>query len=394
MTKKQVQESYNNYVMNTYKRNDVAIKSGKASRAQGVDGEGYIDFTSGIGVNALGFCDEEWANAIAEQAKLLNHTSNLYYIEPCAQLAEGLSKVTGLGKTFFCNSGAEANEGAIKVARKRSFDKYGKGRGRIITLQNSFHGRTITTLAATGQEVFHNYFFPFTEGFSFAEANNIESMKSLLGDDVCGVLIELVQGEGGVVPLNKDYVQAVKALCREHDLAFMIDEVQTGIGRTGSFFAYEQFDVKPDVVTFAKGIGGGLPLGGFIANEEYSNVLGPSDHGTTFGANPIVCAGAVVVLNRVAKQEFLTEVKHKGEYIKERLLKLPHVKSVSGLGMMIGIELGCKATAAELSQKCHENGLMILTAKAKLRMLPPLTISYAEIDEGLKILEAVLTNAQ
>lgn len=394
MTKKQVQQSYNNHVMNTYKRNDVAIKSGKASRAQGVDGEGYIDFTSGIGVNALGFCDEEWANAIAEQAKILNHTSNLYYIEPCAQLAEGLSKVTGLNKTFFCNSGAEANEGAIKVARKRSFDKYGKGRGCIITLQNSFHGRTITTLAATGQDVFHNYFFPFTEGFSFAEANNIDSMKSLLGNDVCGVLIELVQGEGGVVALNKDYVQAVEALCREHDLAFMIDEVQTGIGRTGSFFAYEQFDVKPDVVTFAKGIGGGLPLGGFIANAEYSEVLGPSDHGTTFGANPIVCAGAVVVLNRVAKPEFLTEVKQKGEYIKEKLLKLPHVKSVTGLGMMIGIELGCKATAAELSQECHENGLMILTAKAKLRMLPPLTISYAEMDEGLKILEAVLTSAQ
>lgn len=392
MTKRQVQESYNNHVMNTYKRNDVAIKNGKGARALGVEGESYIDFTSGIGVNALGFCDEEWASAIAEQAKTLNHTSNLYYHEPCALLADRLSEITGLAKTFFCNSGAEANEGAIKVARKRSFDTYGRGRDRIITLHNSFHGRTITTLAATGQDVFHNYFFPFTEGFSFAEANSIKSMTSLLGKDVCGVLIELVQGEGGVVSLTKDYVQAVEAFCREHDLAFMIDEVQTGIGRTGSFFAYEQFDVKPDVVTFAKGIGGGLPLGGFIANEEYSNVLGLSDHGTTFGANPIVCAGALVVLNRVAKPEFLAKVAQKGAYTKEKLLKLPHVNSVSGLGMMIGIELGCKTTAAELAQKCHENGLMILTAKAKLRMLPPLTISLAELDEGLKILEAVLTN--
>ncbi len=394
-TKKQlVKDAFDKHVMNTYKRNDVVLVSGKGAHAVGVMGEGYIDFTSGIGVNSLGFCDEEWAQAVAKQAGTLNHTSNLYYTEPCAQLATRLSEVSGLYKTFFCNSGAEANEGAIKIARKRSFDKYGKGRGRIITLHNSFHGRTVTTLSATGQEVFHNYFFPFTEGFSFAEPNNIEHMKTLIGVDVCGVLIEVVQGEGGIITLDKDYVKAVEALCREKDLAFMVDEVQAGIGRTGSFFAFEQFGVKPDVVSFAKGIGGGLPLGGVIANEEYSQVLGQGDHGTTYGANPIVCAGALVVVNRVSKPEFLSEVANKGAYIKEKLLMLPHVKSVSGLGMMIGIELGCKATAAELSQQCHENGLMILTAKAKLRMLPPLTISYAEIDEGLKILEAVLTKAQ
>ncbi len=377
-------------LMGSYNTNPVVIQKGDNARCTGANGEGYIDFTSGIGVNALGFCDAEWAQAVAKQAATLNHTSNLYYTEPCIELAKRLAELTGLAKTFFANSGAEANEGLIKLARKRSFDKYGEGRSRIITLQNSFHGRTITTLAATGQDTFHNYFFPFTEGFSYAEANNIDSVKALWGDDVCAVLIEVVQGEGGIVGLNKEFVQGVEALCKERDAAFLIDEVQTGIGRTGSFFAYQQFDVTPDAISFAKGIGGGLPLAGFIAGAQYAEVLAPGTHGTTFGGNPIVCAGALTVVKRVSDPAFLAEVRAKGEYISERLLCMPHVTEISGLGLMIGISLSCEASAADLARACADNGLLILTAKAKLRMLPPLTIPYEDIDEGLLVLEGVL----
>ncbi len=378
--------SYNN-------TNPVVIQTGDNARCTGANGEGYIDFTSGIGVNALGFCDAEWAQAVAKQAATLNHTSNLYYTEPCIRLAKRLAELTGLAKTFFANSGAEANEGLIKLARKRSFDKYGEGRSRIITLQNSFHGRTVTTLSATGQDAFHNYFFPFTEGFSFAEANNIDSVKALWGDDVCGVLIEVVQGEGGIIGLDKQFVKGVAALCKERDAAFLIDEVQTGIGRTGSFFAYEQFDVTPDAISFAKGIGGGLPLAGFIAGVQYAEVLTAGTHGTTFGGNPIVCAGALTVVKRVSDPAFLAEVRAKGEYIRGRLLSMPHVTEISGLGLMIGISLSCEASAADLARACADNGLLILTAKAKLRMLPPLTIPYEDIDSGLAILESVLQSA-
>ncbi|MFA9381776.1 MAG: acetylornithine/succinylornithine family transaminase [Acetanaerobacterium sp.] len=389
----QIMNDCDTYVMNTYSRSPVAIVKGENARCTGANGEGYIDFTAGIGVNSLGFCDSEWAQAVAQQAATLNHTSNLYYTQPCTELAKRLSEITGLARTFFSNSGAEANEGLIKLARKKSFDKYGKGRSRIIALENSFHGRTISTLAATGQDTFHNYFFPFTEGFSFAEANKLDSLKSMWGDDVCGVLLEVVQGEGGIIPLDPSYVKAVEALCREKDAAFMIDEVQSGIGRTGSFFAYEQYGVSPDAVSFAKGIGGGLPLAGFMTNEGYAAVLIPGTHATTFGGNPIVCAGALVVTRRVSDPAFLAEVTAKGEYIKKRLLTMPHVTDVSGLGMMIGISLSCEASAAQLARVCGENGLLILTAKAKLRMLPPLTIPYGDIDAGLAILEGVLQSA-
>ncbi len=385
---------YAGHVMSTYSRNSVAPEKGKGARCVDVDGRAYIDFTSGIGVNALGFCDEEWVQAVSAQAATLSHVSNLYYTRPGAELARRLSEITGLCKTFFANSGAEANEGIIKLARKRSFDKYGKGRARIITLENSFHGRTVTTLAATGQENFHNHFFPFTEGFSHAVPGDMESLKAQWGDDVCAVLIEVVQGEGGINNLAAEYVKAVEAWCHEKDAAFLIDEVQTGIGRTGSFFAYQQYGVSPDAVSFAKGIGGGLPLAGIIANAEYSEVLTPGTHATTFGANPIVCAGALVVVNRVSDPAFLAEVAKKSEYIRAKLLAMPHVSGVTGLGLMVGVVLACQATAAELSKQCHENGLMILTAKAKLRLLPPLNIGYQEIDEGLAILSGVLQNAK
>lgn len=381
------------YLMNTYSRTPVVLVKGENARCSGADGEGYIDFTSGIGVNSLGFCDAEWAKAVAQQAATLNHTSNIFYSEPCIKLAKRLAELTGLAKTFFANSGAEANEGMIKLARKRSFDKYGKGRSRIITLKNSFHGRTISTLSATGQDVFHNYFFPFTEGFSFAEANDIESVKTLWGDDVCGMLIEVVQGEGGIIPLDHGFVKAVETLCREKDAALLVDEVQAGIGRTGTLFAYQQYDIQPDVVSFAKGIGGGLPLGGFIANAEYADVLTPGTHGTTFGGNPITCAGALTVLSRVSDPAFLAAVKEKGDYIRKRVLAMPHVTDVSGLGLMLGISLSCETSAAELANVCAQNGLLILTAKTKLRILPPLNIPYEDIDAGLSILEDVLSSA-
>lgn len=383
----------NDYVLNTYNRCPVALVKGEHARCTGADDEGYIDFTSGIGVNALGFCDAEWAQAVAKQAATLNHTSNLFYSEPCIRLAKRLAELTGLSKTFFANSGAEANEGLIKLARKKSFDKYGEGRSRIITLKNSFHGRTISTLSATGQDVFHNYFSPFTEGFSYADANDLESVKAQWGDDVCGVLLEVVQGEGGIIPLDPAFVKAIEALCRERDAALLIDEVQTGIGRTGTFFAYEQYGISPDAVSFAKGIGGGLPLGGFMVNEQYAAVLTPGTHATTFGGNPIACAGALTVLDRVSDPAFLSEVIKKSDYIKEHLIAMPHVTELSGLGLMIGISLSCKASAAQLAGACADSGLLILTAKAKLRMLPPLTISYEEIDAGLAILNQVLQSA-
>lgn len=381
------------YLMNTYSTNELVVQKGENARCTDADGARYIDFTSGIGVNALGFCDAEWVRAVTRQAQTLNHTSNLFYTEPCIALAKLLAQITGLSRTFFANSGAEANEGLIKLARKKSFDRYGKGRSRIITLKNSFHGRTLTTLSATGQDVFHNYFFPFTEGFSFAEPNDLDSVKALWGDDVCAVLIEVVQGEGGINGLSKDFVKGVEMLCKERDAAFLIDEVQTGIGRTGSFFAYEQYGVVPDAVSFAKGIGGGLPLAGFIAGEACAQVLTPGTHATTFGGNPIVCAGALVVAQRVSDPAFLSQVREKGDYIRKRTAAMPHVTELSGLGMMVGVSLSCAASAADIARACAQNGLLMLTAKTKLRMLPPLTIPYEDIDAGLCILESVLQSA-
>jgi len=386
----ELKQQYDQYISCSYGRYDLAIASGKGALCKDTAGKEYVDFSSGIGVNCLGYSDEGWAKAVSEQAMTLQHACNLYYTLPGGRLAETLSKRTGLKKTFFANSGAEANEGAIKAARKYSFDKYGGGRNEIITLCNSFHGRTITTLAATGQEVFHNYFFPFTEGFAFASANDINDVKAKLSDKTCAIMIELVQGEGGVLPLDSDFVAAVAKLCTQQDILLIIDEVQTGIGRTGKLFCFEHYGIIPDIATAAKGLGGGLPIAAVMLGGKVCDTFKPGDHGTTFGANPVCCAAANYVLS-VIDDAFLAEVAKKGEYIKNKLLDMPRVKSVSGKGMMIGIELD-GADAKTVVSSCIENGLIALTAKTKVRLLPPLNISYAELDKGLAILENVLKN--
>ncbi len=379
-------------VVNCYSRFQIALESGKNATCHDFDGKKYIDFTSGIGVNSLGFCNEGWITAIESQLHKIQHISNLFYTLPGAEAAEMLVRLSGLKKVFFSNSGAESNEGAIKAARKYSFDKYGGGRNKIITLINSFHGRTITTLAATGQEVFHNYFFPFTEGFEHAAANDIGDLKSKLDGSVCAIMIELVQGEGGVIPLDRAYVEEIADICRENDILLIADEVQTGVGRTGSFFAYQQFGILPDIVTSAKGLAGGLPFGAVLFGEKTEGVFRPGDHGTTFGGNPIAAAAAAYVLSRMTP-EFLDEVKKKGAYITERLLKMPLVKSVSGMGLMLGVELE-GLSSSDVVKAAFRHGAMALTAKQKLRLLPPLTITYEEIDEGLKALEAALSEMQ
>ncbi len=389
MNFEEIKNDEQQYMVSAYGRFQTALVSGKGAVAKDAEGREYIDFTSGIGVNSLGYCDEGWVKAVACQAATLQHISNLYYSPLQTELSKKLCELSGMDKVFLCNSGAEANECAIKIARKYSFDKYGKGRLKIITLKNSFHGRTVTTLAATGQEVFHNYFFPFTEGFDFAEANDIEDLKSHLSDDVCAVFVELIQGEGGVMPLDKDYVKAAAELCREKDILFMVDEVQTGISRTGYFYCYQGYGIKPDVVTSAKGLGGGLPIGACLCGANVSGVLVPGTHGTTFGGNPVVCAGALEVLSRVAKPEFLKDVQEKGDYIRAKLKEMPNVSDVRGQGLMIGIVTE-KDNAKEIAAKCVENGLLILTAKTLLRMLPPLTITYEEIDKGLSILKNIM----
>lgn len=380
----------NTYVAHTYGRFPVAIKQGSGAVCTDSSGKQYLDFTAGIGVNSLGFCSPQWVEAVSKQAATLNHTSNLYYTEPGIVLAQKLCEKSGMKRVFFSNSGAEANEGAIKAARKYSFDAYGEGRYEIISLHNSFHGRTITTLAATGQAVFHTKFNPFTEGFVFAEANNIESVKALVSEKTCAVMLECIQGEGGVVPLEKEFVQAVAALCREKDLLLIIDEVQTGLGRTGSFFSYQQFGVQPDIVSAAKGLGGGLPIGAVLFGEKTMDTMDAGTHGSTFGANPIVCAGANVVVDSL-DDDFLSGVKEKSALIFEKVAKFPHVQSVTGLGLMIGVSFDDGITGKQVVDKCLENGVLFLTAKTKLRMLPPLTITKDEIEQGLSVLETVLT---
>lgn len=380
------------YVMQTYGRNPVAIKGGKGATLWDFDGNEYIDFTSGIGVNSVGYGNEKWLAAITDQAATLQHISNTFYSQPYIMLAKALCQRTGMSKVFFSNSGAEANEGIIKLARKYSFDKYSKGRSTVITLVNSFHGRTITTLNATGQDVFHNYFFPFTEGFRYAQANSFDSLMEVTGTDVCAVMMELVQGEGGVLPLDKEYVQAVAKYCAENDILLLIDEVQTGVGRTGTLFAYQQFDIQPDAVSFAKGIAGGLPMGGFMAAEKTQSVLTPGTHATTFGGNPVCCSAALTVLD-ILDDQTIAQVKEKGQYIRDKIaaMDLPMVKGVRGMGLMLGVVLDGldnKATAAKLDAA----GLLCLTAgKEALRFLPPLTITYDEIDRGLAIFEKEMT---
>ncbi len=383
-----IQRRDSEYVAHTYGRFPVAITSGRNAVCFDADGRRYIDMTSGIGVNSLGFCDEGWIKAVTEQLGKLQHISNLYYTEPCGKLAELLCKRTGMKKVFFANSGAEANEGAIKAARKYSFMKYGEGRSKILTLKNSFHGRTVTTLSATGQDVFHNYFFPFTEGFDFVEAGSIAELTAK-SEGVCAVMMELIQGEGGVLPVDREFVLEAEKFCRENDILLIIDEVQTGVGRTGSLYCFEQYGIRPDLVTSAKGIGGGLPLAAVLFGEKVENVFSPGDHATTFGGNPIACSGAVEIINRL-DEGFLAEVVKKGEYIRERVLKMPHVSGIAGMGLMLGIELADGIKSADVVKAGIANGALLLTAKAKVRLLPPLTITYAELDEALAALEKSL----
>ncbi|WP_306531069.1 aspartate aminotransferase family protein [Anaerotignum lactatifermentans] len=377
------------YIIHSYGRFPVLLTKGKGATVQDDTGKTYIDFTSGIGVNALGFCDDNWVQAVSAQLQTLQHTSNLYYTEPCIQAAKLLCEKSGMKKVFFGNSGAEANEGVIKAARKYSFLKYGASRNKIIALQNSFHGRTMAALSATGQDAYHNFFFPFVDGFSFAKANDFADILSKMTDDVCAVMLETVQGEGGVVPLDKEYVQAVAKACKEKDILLIVDEVQTGMGRTGSLFSYQQFGIQPDLVSCAKGLGGGLPIGAVLFGEKTETVFVPGDHGSTFGGNPVVCAGAVHILNTM-DEAFLQDVQKKGAYLKEKIEKMPHVENVAGLGMMLGIQLDVEAKP--VINALLEAGLLVLSAKTKIRLLPPLTITQEELDKGLTILEQTLAS--
>ncbi|HIT57747.1 MAG TPA: aspartate aminotransferase family protein [Candidatus Galloscillospira stercoripullorum] len=391
MDHQQLKELDNTYFMPTYGRFDVDIDHGHGATLYDLSGKEYIDFSSGIGVNSIGCAHPRWVEAIAAQAAKLGHISNLFYTQPGARLAKIMCERSGMAGVFFSNSGAEANEGAIKLARKWSFDKYGKGRGTIITLKNSFHGRTAVTLKATGQEVFHNYFYPFPEGFRYAEAGDMASLEEVSGHDVCAVMLELVQGEGGVRPMEKAYVQALSALCEQRDWLLIIDEVQSGIGRTGTFFAYQQYGIVPDVVTFAKGVAGGLPMGGFLANEKCRGVLTAGTHGSTFGGNPVSAAAALAVME-VLSDETIAAVAEKGAYLRQKIaeLGLSCLGDTRGLGLMIGVEVKGERSNKELAALLIQNGLLALTGGKDLRLLPPLTITREEMDKGLAIMAQVL----
>ena len=385
MDSMEIKEKDRQYILGTYARNDLCIAKGSGAVCFSPEGKRFIDFSSGIGVNSLGFCDDGWVKAITEQAGRLQHTSNLFYTEPCVKLAEALVKRTGYDKVFFCNSGAEANEGAIKAARKYGNTKYGEQRSEIITLKNSFHGRTMAAITATGQENYHKYFDPFVEGFLYAEPNDLNDIRSKVSERTCAILIELVQGEGGVNDLKQEYVSELAAICREKDILLLVDEVQTGIGRTGKLFAYQHYGIEPDIVTMAKGLGGGLPIGGILFNRKCSSILTPGDHGTTYGGNPIACAGGVEVMNRI-DEPFLKQVEEKAAFLRSELGSMEGVEKVTGLGLMIGVSLK-KKEAKEAVAYCIEKGLIILTAKDRVRLLPPLTITMEEIKEGLEIMK-------
>ena len=391
MTYQELKDEEQLYLMHTYGRFPAALDHGKGATLWDTDGKKYIDLTSGIGVSSLGHDNEALVSALNEQAHKLLHASNLYLTEPMVQVAKELVTSCGMGKIFFSNSGAEANEGMIKLARKYSYDKYGEGRNKIITLKQSFHGRTVTTLKATGQEKFHQYFYPFTEGFDYAAANDIEELKDKADDSVCAVMIELIQGEGGVLPLDKEYVQQAAEFCRAKDILFLIDEVQTGIGRTGSLFCYEQYGVKPDVVSMAKGLGGGVPVGAVMASEICADVLGAGTHGTTFGGNPFCCAAARTVLSVVNKPEFLKEVQRKGEYLINAILAIgsDKIKTVRGMGLMLGIVVD-KESRTGMVNRLLEKGVLALTAgEETIRLLPPLVISYEEMDSAVAVMKEV-----
>ncbi len=375
----------NEYIAATYGRFPLEITEGMGAVAYDSEGKEYIDMGTGIAVNTFGYSDEEWVMAVTAQLTKLQHTSNLYYTEPAAKLAKLLCEKTGMKKVFFGNSGAEANECAIKTARRYSFLKYGEGRSSIVTLKNSFHGRTITTLAATGQDSFHTEFGPFTEGFCYAEANNTEDVLRLVKENnAAAVMMELVQGEGGVMKLDESFVKEVADYCDKSDVLLIIDEVQTGNGRTGSLYAYEQFGINPDIVTTAKGLGGGLPIGACLLGERVKDTLTAGSHGSTFGANPVVCAGAYNIISRI-DEELLTCVKERSEYIIKELQNSEGIRSVSGMGLMLGLET--EKPAKDVVTKCREMGVLVLTAKTKVRLLPPLNISMELLEKAVAVIK-------
>ena len=386
----------NKYVMNTYGRFPIALDHGEGATLWDVEGKKYIDLASGIGVNCLGYANPAIIDAIDKQAHKLMHVSNLFTTEPMVQVAKKLVEKTHLGgKVFFANSGAEANEGAIKLARKYSFDKYGEGRFKVLTLINSFHGRTVTTLKATGQERFHNYFFPFTEGFDYAVANDIKSVRAKADDMTCAIMMELIQGEGGVLPLDREFVKEVEKLCREKDMLLIIDEVQTGIGRTGSLFAFQQYDIKPDVVTMAKGLGGGMPIGAICATAEVAKAFSAGSHGTTFGGHPVSCAAALAEVNELLDRDLAGNAKKVGDYFAAKLEKLPHVKEVRHQGLLVGVEFDDTIGGVDVKHGCLDRHLLITAIGAHIiRMIPPLIVTEEECDKAVAIIEDTIKSLE
>ena len=377
---------YNEYIANTYKRFDAVFVSGRGSVLTDEGGREYIDLGGGIAVNTMGLSDESWADAVCAQVRKLAHTSNLYYVEPQAELAQKLCERTGMKRVFFSNSGAEANECMIKSARKYSSEK--NGNSTIVTLGGSFHGRTITTLSATGQTEFHRDFGPFTQGFVHVQPGDLDELRAVCDEhDPCAVMIELIQGEGGVVALDKDYVAEIEKLCRERGMLFAIDEIQTGNGRTGALYAYMKYGVEPDMITTAKGLAGGLPLGATLFGNRVKDVLDPGSHGSTFGGNPVCAAGALNILDQL-DDALLDEVDRKGRFTADFLSGIKGVESVSGMGLMLGAKT--ERPAAEIAAACLENGVAVLTAKDKVRLLPALNIPHDVLEKGLEIVKEVI----
>ena len=375
------------YVANTYNRFPIELKRGEGSYLFDENGKRYIDMGSGIGVTAFGFNDEQWKAAVNEQINMLQHTSNLYYTKPCVELAKALCEKTDMKKVFFSNSGAEANECAIKVARKYAADKKGNGCYKIITLENSFHGRTITTLSATGQAHYHELFNPLTDGFVHTRANDLEAFEKMVNNDkesIAAVMIECIQGEGGVIPLEKSFIEGVYRIAKDNDILLIVDEVQTGNGRSGKLYAYMNYDINPDIVSTAKGLGGGLPIGATLLSEKTQSVLGFGDHGSTYGGNPVCCAAALTVINRLT-DEFLDEVKAKSDYIFSEFSSAKGVESVSGMGLMIGIKT--IKPAADIVKAAMEKGVLCLTAKDKVRLLPALNIPFDDLKTAIQIIK-------
>lgn len=379
-----IKELDKQYIANTYARFPITLTRGKGSIVFDDEGKEYIDLATGIAVNTFGFSDDEWVKAVTEQLGVLQHTSNLYYTEPCARLAKLLCEKTGMKKVFFSNSGAEANECAIKAARKYAADKKGEDYYKIITLKNSFHGRTVTTLAATGQEVFHKDFLPLTDGFCYVEANNIAELENMVKNEkIAAIMFECVQGEGGVMPLDAKFVQKIAEIGKNNDILLIADEVQTGNGRTGKLYGYMNYDIVPDIISTAKGLGGGLPIGATILGDKVKETFVPSSHGSTFGGNPVASAGAINIISRI-DDELLKEVNEKSAYIFERLRDAEGVKSVSGLGLMIGVET--EKDANEVIKECQEKGVLVIKAKNKVRLLPALNIPKELLEKAIDIL--------